>query len=469
MTCSYIVRKNIFLNAGVKNSQTIYPIPPFIGYILTNVGSDFLDQSESAISKALGVEIYAVKHFLSQLIAQPSKSIHFMGNEIILPENLLVYSNFKCINSSYTVGSFSPTNDFFPTRPRTPLVVNFMVTEKCNTNCIYCYAKRDMKKEMLTSDIERVFQKLSKAGVANITLTGGDIFARKDWYEILCLSRKAGFSQTISTKTILSEKDIIRLKRLGVSHIQFSLDSATPHIIRKMINVRDEYVKALGTMFEMCEKHKFKISVRTVLCKFNTEPEVIKELCHFIDHFNCIENWIITPAFYSENIKEYSNYAVDNSELKNAFLLLRSVKMHIRPLFNKLNKEGYTLQKAKNTDDFVKSNQVCYANTYSMSILPSGDCTICEMLYDNKDFVLGNILEMGIEDIWNSNKALELYSPSREYTSTESACSLCKVFDKCKKGMTKRICYVDIMKVNKKRDMPDPKCPQATYNCKYIL
>ena len=80
-------------------------------------------------------------------------------------------------------------NAYTVCRPHTPISVNFMVTEKCNTNCIYCYAKRDTRQEMSTSEILKVFKDLSDYAIVNLTLTGGDIFARKDWYEIISYSK----------------------------------------------------------------------------------------------------------------------------------------------------------------------------------------------------------------------------------------------------------------------------------------
>ena len=47
-------------------------------------------------------------------------------------------------------------------------------------------------------------------------------------------------------------------------------------------------------------------------------------------------------------------------------------------------------------------------------------------------------------------------------------CSSCAVFDICKGSIAKRVCYVDIMKVHKHSDYPDPKCPQSLI-CDYIL
>lgn len=467
-TCSYIIRKNLFVDYDLNNYQRIYPIPPFLGYIFAYIGQKEYNLSIQNVGKALNVEPNMLNCFLSQIIEQPSKSLLFLGKEITFPENLLIQSTQKDYRTYYAVNGFSPMNAYIVCRPHTPISVNFMVTERCNTNCIYCYAKRDVKQEMSTSEILKVFKDLSSYAIVNLTLTGGDIFARKDWYEIISSSIDAGFGYLISTKTALGEADIIKLKQLGVHQLQFSLDTITPKILRDIINVDDGYCDRLKAMFQVCTNQDIKISLRTVLCRQNANVDSIKTLCDFVDTNNCISNWVITPAFYSENKKDYNHYAVSNDMLKRVFTYLQKRDMRIRPLFNKLNNKGYILQRTKNVSDFVENNQICYANTYSMSILPSGDCTVCEMLYYNKHFIIGNIKEKSIEEIWNSNRALNLYSPSKEDIAKDSACSSCLVFNVCKKNMAKRVCYVDVMKVHKHPDYPDPKCPQSKV-CHYIL
>lgn len=467
-TCSYIIRKNMFVNYDLNNYQRIYPIPPFLGYIFAHIGQMEYSQFIQTVGKTLNVDSNMLKHFLSKIIEQPSKSLLFLGKEISFPENLLIQSWQKDDRTYYMVDGFSPMNAYTVCRPHTPISVNFMVTERCNTNCIYCYAKRDTRKEMSTSEILKVFKDLSNHAIVNLTLTGGDIFARKDWYEIISYSKDAGFGYLISTKTALREADIIKLKQLGIHQLQFSLDSVSPSILRDMINVDDGYCDRLKAMFQACTNQDIKISLRTVLCRQNANVDSIKTLCDLIDTNNCISNWVITPAFYSENKKDYNHYAVSNEMLKKAFTYLQKRNIRIRPLFNKFNNKGYILQRTKDVADFVEHNQICYANTYSMSILPSGECTVCEMLYYNKHFIIGNIKEKSIEEIWNSSRALSLYSPSKEDIVKDSACSSCLVFDECKKNIAKRVCYVDVMKVHKNPDYPDPKCPQSKA-CHYIL
>lgn len=468
-TCSFLVRKNMYINENMDNYQNVYTFPPFIGFILSNIGQKEYSHSIATISKELNIDSTLLQKFLSQLIEQPQKSVIFMGKEIVFPENLLVHSNLNDSNKYYTTKDFFPMNKYELCRPKTPLMMNIMVTEKCNTNCIYCYAKRNTRKEMSTSEIANVFKSISLSGIINLTLTGGDIFARNDWFEIISLSKKANFNYLISTKTILEEQDIHKLKQLGIHQIQFSLDSITDNVLMNMLNVSKNYnADKLKHMFKTFDVYGIKISLRTVLCKQNARIDIISDLCDFVNCNTSITSWTITPAFYSENKDNYNNYAVDNDMLVKVFSFLKRHKMRIRPLFNKINKDGYILQRATSVEDYVEDNQNCYANTYSMSILPSGDCTICEMLYYNPDFIIGNIKDDSIEDIWNSKKALDLYAPSKEQIMGESACSTCKVFEKCRRSFTKKICYVDVMKVHHNFNYPDPKCPQSsTYD--YIL
>ncbi|MDY0324462.1 MAG: SPASM domain-containing protein, partial [Candidatus Carbobacillus sp.] len=52
---------------------------------------------------------------------------------------------------------------------------------------------------------------------------------------------------------------------------------------------------------------------------------------------------------------------------------------------------------------------ICTANISQFCILPDGQVTICEELYWQPNFIIGNILTNTIDEIWQSKKALDLY------------------------------------------------------------
>lgn len=106
-----------------------------------------------------------------------------------------------------------------------------------------------------------------------------------------------------------------------------------------------------------------------------------------------------------------------------------------------------------------------------LSILVTGICTPCEMLYDNPDFILGNIYNNPLKVIWNSPKALEICTSNQiDKRKTDSPCKHCKVLDICRKSINRRVCFVDISKTmgNGYSDYPDPRCPNSTVTG-YIL
>lgn len=113
-------------------------------------------------------------------------------------------------------------------------------------------------------------------------------------------------------------------------------------------------------------------------------------------------------------------------------------------------------------EGYVSKNQICVANTTGISILANGDCSVCEMLYDNPEYILGNVSNQSITEIWNSDKALGLYTLKQTLFPEDSPCHDCGVFEKCRNSYGKRVCYLDIAKSGNQKWYPDPRCPQAS-------
>lgn len=78
----------------------------------------------------------------------------------------------------------------------------------------------------------------------------------------------------------------------------------------------------------------------------------------------------------------------------------------------------------EDADSYIPENRakifnrraICTGNVWGVVILPNGDVTICEELYDHPAFILGNITRNSLKEIWNSQKAIELYeNPLKKY------------------------------------------------------
>lgn len=152
---------------------------------------------------------------------------------------------------------------------------------------------------------------------------------------------------------------------------------------------------------------------------------------------------------------------VKNEDLISVYEFTQDPSLVFKIGLNKITEKGYVLKKFKTPEEYVCHNQICMANTTCISILANGDCSICEMLYDNPEYLLGNVSECSIREIWNSDRALRLYALDQHCSPKSSPCRECSVFEKCRNGFGKRVCYLDIAKLGYSKWDPDPRCPDA--------
>ncbi len=70
-----------------------------------------------------------------------------------------------------------------------PLSVQLDLTYRCNERCIHCYLDHEDHGEMTTTEIKSLLDQFAEAGVFFLTLSGGEILLRKDFFEILEYAR----------------------------------------------------------------------------------------------------------------------------------------------------------------------------------------------------------------------------------------------------------------------------------------
>ncbi|MGA7907908.1 MAG: radical SAM protein [Candidatus Sulfotelmatobacter sp.] len=112
-----------------------------------------------------------------------------------------------------------------------PLSVQLDLTYRCNERCVHCYLDHDDHGEMTTAEIKRLLREMADAGVFILTLSGGEIFLRKDFFEILECARALTFCIKLKTNAVLiRESEAARIRNLGVESIQISIYSHRPEV-----------------------------------------------------------------------------------------------------------------------------------------------------------------------------------------------------------------------------------------------
>lgn len=112
-----------------------------------------------------------------------------------------------------------------------PLNVHFDVTYRCNERCVHCYLDHVDHGEMNTREVKGVLDQLAEAGTLFLTFSGGEIFLRKDLFDLLAYARKLHFDVSLKTNALLINAErAARLRLLGVRRIQVSIYSADPAV-----------------------------------------------------------------------------------------------------------------------------------------------------------------------------------------------------------------------------------------------
>src|ERR1700730_5370672 len=128
-----------------------------------------------------------------------------------------------------------------------PLSVQLDLTYRCNERCIHCYLDHHDHGEMTTAEIKDLLDQMADAGVFYLTISGGEIMMRRDFFDILEHARKRTFSIKLKSNGILIRKqEADRIKRLGVESVQISIYSHIPE-------VHDAITKLPGSLADSIE------------------------------------------------------------------------------------------------------------------------------------------------------------------------------------------------------------------------
>src|SRR5690349_18392708 len=112
-----------------------------------------------------------------------------------------------------------------------PISVHLDVTYRCNERCVHCYLDHDDHGEMTTAEIKDVLDQLADAGTFFLTLSGGEVLMRRDFFEILDYARCRMFNVRIKTNGVMiGAKEARRIRELGVEQVQISIYSHRPEV-----------------------------------------------------------------------------------------------------------------------------------------------------------------------------------------------------------------------------------------------
>ena len=451
-----------------EHEQVETVIHPIHAMIMSFYNGDNFDKSTKKASDFLDISQKEILDFIGCLVDNKEPyAVEVDGVSIWFPVQTLVKSDYKNKTAPKPEDFAFASANLKMHRHKTVTDVTLMVTTNCFTNCIYCYADRTKIKNRLSlKRIKELIEEASKLNARSFDVIGGDVFAYKHWKELLECLYENEFNPYLSTKVPLDEKQIATLKEIGTKDIQISLDTLVPEKLVKTVVGGSNYTEKIKKTLELLDKFKIKTTIHTVVGSYNATIKDIHSIYKFINKLPSVAIWRMSPADYSlyKSNEEFINFRATRKKLEEIYnwtksfnpgkLVIYSGGLIRLPTLPKNNEE----RKKIFFDDRVQ----CSANHSNMFILPDGKVTICEQLYWNKDFIIGDVTNHSLTEVWNSEKARGLYYVDKRKIEKDSECHDCNMFNECRHEMG-GVCWRDIIKCygEDKWHYPDPRCPKA--------
>jgi radical SAM protein with 4Fe4S-binding SPASM domain len=282
-----------------------------------------------------------------------------------------------------------------------PLSVLLELTYRCNLGCYYCYiSPKPQNHELTGKEWIKVLDQLSDMGVLYLTLSGGEIFTRKDIFEILFAATERSFAVSLITNgTFIDKKKAKQLASLNLLDVGISFLGSEPGLHDQLSGEKGSFAKAFKALCLLKNNHIRTIIKHSVSSKNFGEFIFLAEMAEKHDAFFECDSMIVP----NKNNK-ISPYALTQNQQRE-FLQF----MKIPPLpFN-----------SKNNDHLH-----CDAGRSLFGISPYGDMVPCIQL----NIPFGNIRKESIKEIWQSAKANVFRENENKIGKT---CMLCPVKNYC--------------------------------------
>jgi radical SAM protein with 4Fe4S-binding SPASM domain len=157
-----------------------------------------------------------------------------------------------------------------------PLGVHLDLTYRCNERCVHCYLDHEDHGEMDTAEVKDVLAQLADAGTFFLTLSGGEIFMRKDLFEIIAFARELGFSVKLKTNAVMIRAaKARRIAELGVESVQISLYSHRAEVHDAITKLPGSFERTVEGA-RLLKANGVKVSFANVLMTHNADdyPQV---------------------------------------------------------------------------------------------------------------------------------------------------------------------------------------------------
>lgn len=294
--------------------------------------------------------------------------------------------------------------------PETLYSVLLELTYRCNEVCRHCYCVNDPIDELTTEEWKGVLDQLAAMNVLELVFTGGDLFVRKDAFEILEYAYSKRFLFTVFTNGIaLGDSEILRLKACHPKSIHFSVYSHIPEKHDAFTQVKGSFEHTMSAI-RRCLLVGIPVNIKTLAMNYNADDiEGIMALARKLGTTVQVGMAVNAKNDGDASPTQFRLDSVDAYE-KIIAVVNRNIEFRCEREFEK---------------ERTKEDRLCGAGVNDLSIDPYGNVYPCNALR----LACGNVRKQGIREIWERSP---VFREVRAYSYVRLAgCESCPDWQFC--------------------------------------
>lgn len=278
--------------------------------------------------------------------------------------------------------------------------IDFHITNKCNMNCLHCLydSGKELMEELSLFEIEKIIKEYSKIseGKGNINLFGGEIFLRKDIFNIFEILKNERLKFGIITNGRFNENILKKIIEYNPNRLTFDLDGGTSKTHDWLRNREGSFDETIA-MINKFTQNKINVSITTVLNKKNiNEIDILLDLCKKLK-LSSISFFLMTPLGRGEKLHDY---VLNGEEWLNAKKKITNWIKNNNPKFTIIWENA-----------FIEKNEIKYlkplCNNFKNDVLNikcNGDVFFCGLLASKNLSKIGNIKNESLKEIIHKAK-----------------------------------------------------------------
>ncbi len=334
------------------------------------------------------------------------------------------------------------SNRYFP-------AMNWMITGKCNYNCLHCFNAADNAPLMSEWNLEEADMLLDQArdcGINAFTVTGGEPMLHKNFFDILeGIYRRGMYVEELNTNGYFINRDTLyRMKTIGCMPLmKISFDGVGYHDwMRNREGAEESAMRAIT----LCLESGFRVKVQTNMnrrnrgCMLGTaemldsmgvdEMRIIRttEAPRWVQ--NAGDSCLTLREYFDESLSLWQKYAQGKHRMDLTV-------WQVGTLYPKA--KYYTLTAVNScTGKYRDSAPVCKGNRGMVAVGANGNVYPCHQMsgyYEQHGDILGNVKNTPLAEILSGGRYLdEVCTTLGTLREKNVKCGRCGYFERCNGG-----------------------------------